>query len=79
MDHVFSPLPLLILPWVRSVKVPLQLLIDHTLKERLKNITAQTHIPMSQIVTDLLEEHLHTVEERHTAFSGNCHHLNERF
>jgi len=47
------------------VKVPLQLLIEHTLRDRLKNIKKQTSIPITKIVSDILEKYLHEYEERY--------------
>ena len=48
-----------------DVKVPLQLLIEHALKDRLMNIKRQTSIPVSKTVAVLLEQHLPEYEERH--------------
>ncbi len=45
------------------MRVVLQLSMDHKLKERLKNINEQTHVPISKIISDVLEKHLHEVEE----------------
>ena len=47
------------------MKVALQLLIEHTLRDRLMNIKRQTSIPVSKTVSVLLEEHLPEYEERH--------------
>ncbi len=47
------------------MKVPLQLLIEHTLKDRLSNFRKQTHIPVSKLVSDILERYLHEYEERY--------------
>lgn len=47
------------------MKVPLQLLIEHTLRDRLKNIKKQTSIPITKIVSDILEKYLHEYEERY--------------
>lgn len=47
------------------MKIQLQLSIEHSLKERLKQINKQTGIPVSKIVSDLLLNHLHEVEEHH--------------
>lgn len=51
---------------VAIMKVQLMLSIEHTLKERLINIKKQTSIPMSKIVSDLLEAHLSEIEEQHS-------------
>lgn len=48
------------------MKVQLQLSIEHRLRNRLKNINKQTHIPVSKIVTDVLEEHLGEIEQRYS-------------
>jgi len=48
-----------------AVKVPLQLLVEHTLRDRLLNIKKQTSIPISKTVSDILEKHLREYEERH--------------
>ena len=47
------------------MKVALQLLVEHTLKDRLSNIREQTHIPVSKLVSDILEKYLHEYEERY--------------
>ena len=47
------------------MKVQLQLSMEHTLRDRLKNISKQTSIPMAKIVSDLLGAHLGEVEARH--------------
>lgn len=46
------------------MKIQLQLLVDHTLRDRLFNIKKQTGIPVSKTVSDILEEHLSEYEER---------------
>jgi predicted DNA-binding protein len=46
-------------------KVPMQLLIELPLKERLENIKSQTGIPFSKIISDLLESHLSEIERHH--------------
>lgn len=47
------------------MKVPLQLLVEHTLKDRLSNIREQTHIPVSKLVSDILEKYLDEYEKRY--------------
>jgi predicted DNA-binding protein len=47
------------------MRVQLQLSIEHTLKERLQNVNRQTRIPVSAIISGLLEKYLHEVEELH--------------
>ncbi|MCX6000230.1 MAG: ribbon-helix-helix domain-containing protein [Chloroflexi bacterium] len=47
------------------MKVQLQLSIEHGLKERLKNISKQTGIPVSKVVSNVLESHLAEVEMHH--------------
>lgn len=46
------------------MKVPLQISIEHLLRERLKELSAETGIPVSRIITDLLERHLDEIEAR---------------
>jgi len=47
------------------MKVQLQLSIDHLLRERLKNIHKQTGVPVSKLVTIVLERHLLEYEQEH--------------
>lgn len=47
------------------MKIQLQLLVDHTLRDRLLNIKKQAGIPMSKTITDLCENHLQEFENSH--------------
>ena len=46
-------------------KIPLQLTIDLELRNRLKNFSEQTGIPMVRVVTDLLTKYLPKLEEKY--------------
>jgi len=49
----------------KMVKVPIQLFVDNTLKERLQNIKKHTSIPISKTVSDVLGQHLTEYEKAH--------------
>lgn len=46
-------------------KVPLQLLIEYSLKQRLQNIKDQTGIPISKTISEVLGRHLVEFETNH--------------
>lgn len=50
---------------ITSMKTSLQLSIDIDLKNRLKNLSSQSEIPMAKIVQKFLEEHLDSEERKH--------------
>lgn len=47
------------------MKIQLQLLVEHTLRDRLMNIKIQKGIPMSKTIADVCESHLHEFETSH--------------
>ncbi len=47
------------------MKTILQLSIDVKLKQRLKNISNQTGIPISRIISDILQKYLPEEERKH--------------